>query len=82
MSRLAGKILCIPASSASSERIISSAGLTVSDKRTRLDSNIVSEIVFLRNSWESIDGYNNNNKNSWKRKYPEFTFDFAEEDAI
>jgi len=52
LSEVARKVLCIPATSASSERLFSTAGLTVTDKRSRLTGANVGRLVFLRGSWE------------------------------
>ncbi len=52
LSHLARKILCIPATSAPSERVFSVAGLTISKLRTRLDSENASCLIFLRDNWE------------------------------
>lgn len=48
---VARKWLAVPASSAASERLFSSAGLTVSKKRTRLGTERVSTLVFLKTAW-------------------------------
>ena len=40
--------MCIPASSAQSERDFSSVGHTVTDKRSRLNENTVEALKFLR----------------------------------
>ena len=45
-------ILCIPATSASSERCFSGAKLVLSDKRNRLGLDKVRHLVFLRNCWD------------------------------
>ncbi|CAN0264671.1 unnamed protein product, partial [Laminaria digitata] len=42
---LASRILCVPASSASSERLFSKAGLTLTAKRTRLTGSRVVQLV-------------------------------------
>ncbi|MES3019411.1 MAG: hAT family dimerization domain-containing protein [Bacteroidota bacterium] len=49
MSKLARQYLCCPATSAPSERIFSSAGLTITAKRTRLKPQHASSLVFLHN---------------------------------
>lgn len=51
---LARKILAIPATSASSERLFSSAGLVITEKRNRLNPNTVESIIFLKENWELI----------------------------
>lgn len=48
LSKLARVVLCVPATSASSERIFSIAGNVVTNKRTRLDPDIVSDILVVR----------------------------------
>lgn len=49
---LARSILAIPATSAPSERLLSSAGLTVTKKRNSLGGSKVSTLCFLEGSWE------------------------------
>ena len=44
LQKVAMAILCIPASSASSERVFSNAGFVVNDKRTRLDPSTVNAL--------------------------------------
>jgi hAT family C-terminal dimerisation region len=46
------RILCIPATSAPSERVFSSAGLTISKCRASLQPQHASELIFLHDSWE------------------------------
>jgi hypothetical protein len=48
---VARKWLAVPASSAASERLFSSAGLTVTKKRTRLGTERVATLVFLKTAW-------------------------------
>ena len=52
LSTLARRILCIPATSAPSERVFSSAGLTISKCRASLQPQHASELIFLHDSWE------------------------------
>ena len=51
---LATRILCVPASSASSERLFSKAGLTLTAKRTRLKGQRVAQLVTVR--WAITSG--------------------------
>lgn len=50
---LAQRILCVPASSASSERLFSKAGLTLTAKRTRLTPARVAQLVTVRGAISS-----------------------------
>jgi hypothetical protein len=52
---LARRYLCIPATSAACERVFSVAGLIVDDKRTRLASWNVEDLVFLREYLNQFD---------------------------
>ena len=54
LAAVARKWLAVPASSAASERLFSSAGLTVSKKRTRLGTDRVSTLVFLKTAWPTL----------------------------
>jgi hypothetical protein len=45
-------MLCIPASSASSERLFSIAGRTITDARNRLDSSMARNLIYLRQNWD------------------------------
>jgi uncharacterized Zn-finger protein len=47
LAQLARKYFCIPASSASSERLWSSAGLIWTDLRNRLDSSTIEQMLFI-----------------------------------
>jgi hAT family C-terminal dimerisation region len=55
LSVVARKWLAVPASSAASERMFSSAGLTVSKKRTCLKKERVSTLVFLKTAWPALE---------------------------
>ena len=55
LAALARKLLCIPATSAPSERIFSHAGQTLTGLRASLSTSNVSELVFLHDSWETND---------------------------
>ena len=50
--KLARKMLCIPATSAPSERVFSVAGLTISKLRTKLKPDNASCLVFLKENWK------------------------------
>ena len=50
MAKVARRLFCIPASSASSERAFSAAGITISDRRTSLDPETVDDILFLHSN--------------------------------
>lgn len=51
LSTLAKRILCVPATSAPSERVFSVAGLTISKCRTSIQPQHASDIIFLHDSW-------------------------------
>lgn len=59
LQELAARILCVPASSASSERLFSKAGLTLTAKRTRLKPDRVAQLVTVRGAIASgvLDNY-------------------------
>ncbi|CAL9699746.1 unnamed protein product [Knipowitschia caucasica] len=50
LSKLAKSVLCIPASSSSSERVFSAAGRTISERRTALKPSTVDAILFLHDA--------------------------------
>ena len=56
--QIARKVLCIPVTSAPSERVFSVAELTISKMRSRLDSENASCLVFLRDNWDLSDQMN------------------------
>ncbi|CAN0445756.1 unnamed protein product, partial [Phaeothamnion confervicola] len=49
IAKLARCVLCVPATSAPSERLFGSAGLTVTPRRSRLTDHSVETLIFLRN---------------------------------
>jgi hypothetical protein len=57
IAKLALQVLPIPATSAPSERIFSTAGLTITKDRARLNSDRVNELVFLHDSLPSLEHY-------------------------
>lgn len=50
MANVARRLLCVPASSSSSENIFSAAGSTVSQRRTALDPESVDSILFVHSN--------------------------------
>jgi len=54
LASFARSILCIPASSASSERVFSAAGNIVTHKRTRISSSKTEQLVFIHNNYDRI----------------------------
>jgi hypothetical protein len=57
LSKVARCYLAIPATSASSERVFSIGGLTVTDKRSRLNADVVSDFVVLKGSWDKVSAW-------------------------
>ena len=51
LATLAHHILCIPATSAPSERLFSHAGLTIAKDRANLDPEIAEDLIFLHDAW-------------------------------
>lgn len=51
LSKIAKRLLCVPATSAPSERVFSVAGLTISKCRTSVQPQHASELIFLHDSW-------------------------------
>ena len=52
---LARNVLCIPATSAPTERLFSYAGLTIADNRANLLPGNVAEIIYLRVAWQKVE---------------------------
>ena len=48
------RLLCVPATSASSERVFSTAGQVVQDKRTALKPENAGRLVFIKGCWEVV----------------------------
>ena len=57
ISFLAKQYLCIPATSAPSERVFSAAGLTIAKTRASLHPDNASDLIFLHNSWPYAEKY-------------------------
>jgi hypothetical protein len=57
LAKLSIRYLAIPATSAPSERVFSTAGLTISKDRARLQSSRANELVFLHDSGPALEKY-------------------------
>jgi hypothetical protein len=55
LAAVAKKILAIPATSASSERLFSSGGNVVTTQRTKLDPQLVEKLVFYHENWQKVE---------------------------
>jgi len=54
LAKLAKKYLCIPATSAPSERVFSKAGLTIANKRAAMNGDLAANLIFLEANWNAI----------------------------
>jgi zinc finger BED domain-containing protein 1 (E3 SUMO-protein ligase ZBED1) len=68
MSILAKQYLCIPATSAPSERVFSAAGLTIAKSRASLHPDNASDLIFLHNSWPYAEKYDLKRKAAEEQK--------------
>ena len=55
LSLIAKMLLCIPATSAPSERLFSAAGLTIANDRARLLPDNAEMLIFLQENWEAVN---------------------------
>ena len=55
LSSLARNVLCIPATSAPTERLFSYDGLTIADNRANLLPDNAAEIIYLRVAWQKVE---------------------------
>lgn len=58
LSKLAIKYLAIPATSAPSERVFSTAGITIANERAKLDPKDAGDLVFLHDAVPAMRKYN------------------------
>ena len=49
------RVLCIPATSAPSERVFSAAGLTIANRRASLNAENAAALIFLHDSWGVVE---------------------------
>jgi zinc finger BED domain-containing protein 1 (E3 SUMO-protein ligase ZBED1) len=68
LSRLARRVLCIPATSAPSERVFSAAGLTIANRRAALNAENAAALIFLHDSWPEVERIESAMVESNKRK--------------
>ena len=52
---IARRLLCIPATSAPTERLFSHAGLVVNKYRSQLNPENVDDVIFLHDNWEFVE---------------------------
>ena len=57
ISQLARRLLCIPATSAPSERLFSDAGLTIAKDRANLLPEMAASIIFLQDAWDVAEEF-------------------------
>ena len=55
MSRFARKILCVPAASSTSERVFSTAGNIISERRTNLNIGNIEMLVYMKENFRELD---------------------------
>jgi zinc finger BED domain-containing protein 1 (E3 SUMO-protein ligase ZBED1) len=60
--KLARRYLCVPATSAPSERVFSSAGLTISKTRASLNPETADALIFLHDCWDLADEFVKNSR--------------------
>ena len=54
---MARRVLCIPSTSAPSERVFPTAGHTITKLRASLNSANAADLIFLRDSWPVVEVY-------------------------
>ena len=55
IAQIAWRVLCIPATSAPSERIFSIAGLTIANARARLHGDVAGAQIFLHDAYPQME---------------------------
>jgi len=57
LATLTQRVLAVPATSANAERLLSKAGLNLTDKRNRLSGDNIELLVWLREAWLPLEEY-------------------------
>ena len=57
LSLLVRRTLCVPATSAPSERLFSAAGLTIANDRAGLTPDDASDLIFLKGAWSLVESH-------------------------
>jgi hypothetical protein len=57
LSLLVRRTLCVPATSAPSERLFSAAGLTIANDRAGLTPDNASDLIFLKGAWSLVESH-------------------------
>jgi len=73
LSGLARSVLCIPATSASSERLFSTAGRIINPQRTLLNSEKAEDLIFMNANFEAISKIMARDKGKWRLRMSEFS---------
>ena len=68
---LARRILCIPSTSAPSERVFSTAGHTITKLRASLNSANAADVISLHESWPVVEVYEAEKDSKRKRSFSE-----------
>ncbi len=66
LAHLAHQLLCIPATSAPSERVFSNAGLTIAKDHARLTPQTANELVFLHDAVPAIRGFDSSQSRGYE----------------
>jgi hypothetical protein len=54
LAKIAQQLLCVPATNLSSERNFNYAGLTVTDRRSRIEPDMLDQLLFIRSNFDML----------------------------